>query len=479
MVMVDLTGNDVKLIRARKKSDRVLYEDCRQRQFGENSDAEISDFITTAFREWGIKKKEAVCIIPSKLFISKNVDMPSNDPDEISKIIDLQAGRYTPYSRDEIVIDYICMTNPGQHYTNVLLIIVNRKLVDRYVQIFDDAGVLLSKITVASESMAFHYRKLMPPGDLNGAFAGIHIDKDSSDLTIVDKQDMVFVRSIPVGATHFREDFGTAQKAFVSELGKSIASYQDHGVGQAVRGVLITGLISGLESLEERIRDGVPLMSDPGFPIKIVPYHKLFELSDAIKDQVSAVDGESYFSLLSSVAAEADLKIDLLPKEIKIKRRFREGGKEVITMGILIMTCLVMICVYLASKIYVKNNLIQRLDKASEAVYQQARTLERASTKSRVLRTLIEHRGKGLYVFDKITSLIGEKVYLSSFNYDQEGSVHLLGTAETMSEVFAFVTKLEESGYFTSVVTNKTQTRKEGAKEVADFDIDVKLQEAM
>jgi len=477
--MVDLMGNDVKIIRARKKSDRVHYEDCRQRQFGENSDDEISDFISTAYRDWGIKKREAVCIISSKLFISKNVDMPSNDPDEISKIIDLQAGRYTPYSRDEIVIDYICMSNPGQHYTNVLLVIVNRKLVDRYVRIFDDADVLLSKIAISSESMAFHYQKLLPQGDVGGSFAGIHIDKDSSDLTIVDKEDMVFVRSIPVGAVHFKEDFDSAQKAFVSELGKSITSYQDHGVGQAVRGVIITGLIHVLGELEAKIRASVPLMSESSFPIKIIPYHKLFELSDQIKDQVSAVDGESFFSLLSGISSEASLRIDLLPKEIKLKRRFREGGKEVITMGIIIMTCLVMICTFLASKIYVKNNLIERLDGVSETVYQQARTLERSSTKTRVLRSLIEHRGKGLYVFDKITTLIGTNIYLASFSYDNEGNVHLVGTADTMSGVFGFVSQLEESGYFSSVVTNETKTRKDGGKEVADFDIEVKLVEAI
>src|SRR3972149_3451470 len=51
--------------------------------------------------------KEVVCVVPSKLLITKNVDMPSRDRKEIDKIVDLQAGRFTPYSRNEIVIDYL------------------------------------------------------------------------------------------------------------------------------------------------------------------------------------------------------------------------------------------------------------------------------------------------------------------------------------------------------------------------------------
>ena len=475
MMVVDLTGDQVKAVLARKLPDKVSYEDVRQQKFPEGSDGEISQFLSQLARQWGIKSRQVVCVIPSKLFISKNVDMPSNDPEEISKIIDLQAGRYTPYSRDEIVIDYLCMTTAGQHYTNVLLVIVNRKLIDRYVQIFDRADLLLTRIAVGSESMAIQYRKLMPTDQLNGALAGIHIASDFSDLTILDKREMVFVRSIPVGASHFKNNPMAAQQSFVSELSKSIASYQDHGVGEPVRGLILAGMTAGLDTLEANIREFVPALKDPAFPIRFFSYQKHFSLSGGAAKASEAAESDSSFELMSTVASEASLKIDLIPKEIKIKRKFREGGKEIVTLGILIMTCLVMICVFLASKIYIKKNLIDRLDATAESLSSQARVLERASTKSRVLRNLIEYRGKGLYVFDKVTSLIGDDIYLSLFSYDKDGKIHLVGTAQNMSGVFAFVTKLDDAGYFSGVTTNETKTRKEGSEEVADFDINCTL----
>jgi len=475
MVVVDLTAEQVKITLARKVGERIQFDDLRQQKFAEGADTDISAFIATAYKQWGLKSRQAICVVPSKLFISKNVDMPSNDPEEISKIIDLQAGRYTPYSRDEIVIDYLCMTTAGQHYTNVLLIIVNRKLIDRYVQIFEKAGVNLTRIAIGSESMAIQYRRLMPTEQLSGALAGIHIASDFSDLTIIDKREMVFVRSIPVGASHFKSNYEGAQQQFISELAKSISSYQDHGVGDPVKGLILTGLTSGLDTLEANIRELVPTLKDPAIPIRFFSYQKHFNVSESAGKLLGPLGTDSYFEIMSCVASEENLKIDLIPKEIKIKRKFREGGREIVNLGILIMTCLVMICVFLASKIYIKNNLISRLDKTQETISTQARVLERASTKSRVLRNLIEYRGKGLYVFDKVTSLIGSDIYLSIFSYDKEGKIHLVGTAQNMSGVFAFVTKLEDAGYFSDVKTNETKTRKEGAEEVADFDIDANL----
>lgn len=476
LVIVDLTNNFVKIARARKVGEETHFLKVKKQKFGDNSDPEISDYIAETFKEWGIKQKNAICIVPSKLFISKNVDMPSNDPEEIEKIIDLQSGRYTPYSRDEIIIDYLCMSTAGQHYTNVLLLIVNRKLIDRYIEIFDQAGVFLSRIAVSSESMAEYYKKIMPTIEIGGAIAGIHIDKDSCDLSIIDKNELVFVRSIPVGASHFLEDEAHARKAFTSELNKSITSYQDHGVGQMVKALVLTGLNGGIRELDRSIREEVPMMEDPNFPIRMVSYANDFKIAE----NAGLVDEEggppdSFFEVISTGAAEAALKIDFVPKEIKLKRKFREGGREIITLGILVMTCILMFCLFLASKIYIKNNLIDQLEDTGQKIAVQARVLERASTKSRVLRNLIEYRGKGLYVFDKVTSLISEDIYLSEFNYDHEGNLHLVGTAETMSGVFAFVSKLEDSGYFSSVVTNETKTRKEGSREVADFDIECTL----
>ena len=43
--------------------------------------------------------------------------------------IDLQAGRHTPFSREEILMDYLNIGTYRKNYTEVLLVIVNSNAV--------------------------------------------------------------------------------------------------------------------------------------------------------------------------------------------------------------------------------------------------------------------------------------------------------------------------------------------------------------
>lgn len=54
---------------------------------------------------------------------------------------------------------------------------------------------------------------------------------------------------------------------------------------------------------------------------------------------------------------------------------------------------------------------------------------------------------------------------------DEKEKLAIVGTAGAMSEVFSFVTTLDNSGYFSEVTASNTANRKEGTKDVADFEI--------
>lgn len=477
LFVVSFPSLTVKWAHATKNAeDEIIFHQFQEKKFAENAnaDTEISQYLTGTFSELKIAHKNVIAVIPSSFFISKNVDMPSNDLEEISKIIDLQAGRYTPYSRDEIVIDYICMDNAGQHYTNVLLFIVNRKLVDRYFSVLHKAGLTIDRIAIASEGMGLSYDQVFSEAKSEkNAIGGVYIGEDAADLTIVDKHQMVFVRSIPIGSEHFQKNREKARDEFASEMKKSLAAYLDQGVGRPVKELVVTGVIKGLEFLEPTARDIHPDLS-----LKFVKDTAFFTLEKSKTERGEIGPEGSFFEVMACLNAAALLKIDLSPREIKLKRHTLEGGKEIITLGVLIMLVMVLICFFLASKVYMKREIISKYETIEGASADKARLLERASTKARVVKTLLKNRGKGLYVFDRLTSLIGEDIYLSSFSYDREGNLAIAGTANSMSRVYAFVTDLEESNYFSAVKTKSTKSRKVGTSDVADFELECTIAES-
>lgn len=478
LVAVDLSGSQIKILHAKNASPgKVTVEGVLWKKLNQSTEADIVPEVLGYFQQNHIKASQVVCVIPAKLFISKNVEIPSTEKEEIAKIIDLQAGRFTPYSRDEIVIDFFCMDTPTQHYTSVLLVIVNRNLIDRYCRVFEDMGIPI-KIAIAPEALVQTYREVLKPSSPDDfAIGGLCIGEDATDFSVMDHNQMVFVRSLPVGSEHFAASKQLAVSEFINELNKSLAVYQDQGVGKPLKTLVITGLVAEGEALKEEILKNCPVLQRADTVIKILDSRTYYPLSEAAFEQMKALSHISFFELAAGLAHAPQTQIDLIPKEIKLKRRFREESKEITNLGITIMTIFVVLSLFFYTKIYFKNIRMEKIMEAGKSSFEEARTLERISTKNRVVRKILKNRGKGLSAFDNLTGQLGETIYLSHFTYDMEGKLELGGTADSMSQVFALVTRLEESNYYRHVAAKETKSRKEGDRDVADFEIEAILPE--
>ncbi len=438
------------------------------------NDAEIAQILAHYCSEQKISPVQALCLISPKQFIFKNVDIPSTEKEEIAKIIDLQAGRFTPYMREEIVIDFLYLESFAQHYTSVLLFIVNRKIAERYPIIFEMAGLSLDKVVVASECMAETYREALKGAVVGGATGGLHVGEEYSELTVIDGNQIVFVRGIPIGATALKASPQQAKSDFVAELNVSINAYQDQGVGKPIQKILVTGLAEGLASLEEDMKvSGGANAKEIG--VSRFNYREFFQLAGPALNTVDQMPEVSFFELFSVLANSDRAKINLLLREVKIKKQVQEGGRDVMTLGVLIMAVFLLICLIMGSNIYFKKLGNQSLQTAGGKYEEEAKRLEAISTKNRVVKKLLDSRGKELLVLNVVNGFVGDDLYLSQVNYDSDGKVSLGGTAASMSRVFAFVTQLRDSNYFSSVETKETQSRKEGKQDVADFVIECTL----
>jgi Tfp pilus assembly PilM family ATPase len=477
---IDLVGGHVKLVYAKEANGNVTFERVVEKKFSKDDETEIAQFLRAQLKELRVKKeRQVLCIVPSTLFIAKNVDMPSRDPEEIRKIVDLQANRYTPYSRDELVIDYLCMETPKEHYTHVLLVIMNRKLMEQYCRIFELAGLDAEQIVVAPEGMANAYHQAAGFEAANDTIGGIHIGHEVSDLTILDHGQTSFVRSIPVGADRLLKNEEGAQLEFMKELNKSVIAYQNQGTGKPIKHLMVTGVVRDLGFMEEEIRKSVPTFFASSIPIKIIPYEKDYCLGEAALRDLDRYKGTSFFEIVACLASHEKLKVDLTPKEIKVKRRLKELGRNLISVGVTVMSAFLMVSLFLVTKIYFKHTILGKLNDVNKASFSEARTLEHASTQSRFIRSFLQARGKPLYIFQEITNLIGNEVYLTNFVYENEELIRLTGTANSMSMIFNFVTSLESSEFFSNVATNQTKSRRQGGRDVADFEIECTLREEL
>src|SRR3989338_5779848 len=107
---------------------------------------ELASVVQSCLNSIGVKRASAICCLPSSVAITKNIEIPSIDPVEIKSIIDLQAGRHTPFAREEIIIGYINIGVYQRNYTKILLIIINRQVIKKQLDILAAAGVRIEKV---------------------------------------------------------------------------------------------------------------------------------------------------------------------------------------------------------------------------------------------------------------------------------------------------------------------------------------------
>ena len=107
------------------------------------------------------RKALVICVIPANAATAKNIEVPSSDPEEIKSIINLQASRHTPYSKEEVLISYINLGANAANNTRILLVIVHRNGVKERVSILEKAGLNVDKVLFVPEAQARFYSKAL------------------------------------------------------------------------------------------------------------------------------------------------------------------------------------------------------------------------------------------------------------------------------------------------------------------------------
>ena len=432
-------------------------------------DTEVSKALRVAFEGLHARNPEIISIIPSASLITKNIEIPSTDPKEIREIINLQAGRHTPYSREEIIVDYIEIGTYKHSYTKILLVIAARSTIKRQVDILEKAGMRLEKIFFSAEAIARYVSRTLKPEPPDSPQAIVHIDDTSTDFILALGQKAIFVRSIPIGSQQLGLEGERYLVRFADEIKRSLEAYQSEDVEKLPPALVLTGVTEGL-NLEPALKTVVNL------PVKIFPYLRYLPFAEALAKNPPSAKSGSFLSVASALLVGEELRIDLVPEEIKLRKALEQRGKELIKSGIFIFIIFILTFSILLSKIFFKTINLNKLNDKYKSLSREVDTLEKDFTKIEVIRNYLGSRGYSLEVLTELHKVAPLDLKLSDIRFDEQGKISLRGISESMSIVFSFVENLEKSSYFKEAKTKYTTKRKEGAVDVVDFEINCLLE---
>ncbi len=431
------------------------------------SENDVAAYVQETAKKFGLQKPAAYIIVPLSTVITRSIEIPSRDPDEIREIVNLQASRHTPYSRAEIIIDLIELGVVRESYTKVLLVIAPKEVVTRQTRILERAGFGVAKVFFPSEGIALGCVKIIGAETSDKVTAIVHMDTFFTSFIAVQRTDLLFVRGISIGANHLLEEREIYADRFIDELHKSIESYAADEAGPAPSQLLLTGVVAEITELDYLFSTGFNM------PIKHQTYFNYFLISDDARSVAASNSKQiSFFNVIAPLLLYDKTKIDLITDERRLKLQLEKRGRDLMQTGVLVMVLLGLCAALFSSKIFFKSAHLDNLTKRYQPVRDEAKLLEQTFAKTQLVKDHLFKRGNSIEAIAELYKALPKNVSLSNIRYEEGGTkFSVKGTSGTMASVFTFVTNLEKSQRFKNVKTKYVTSRSEGGTDVADFEI--------
>jgi len=434
---------------------------------GATGDALLRE-LKSALSGFNTKKSHVICVIPASVATTKNIEIPSVDPQEINSIIGLQAGRHTPFSREEILVGHINLGSYQANYTKALLVIVNRNIVKERFTLFEQAGLSIRQVLFAPEGIARFYAKSLNLRRESAPVGIIDVGETSTNFIIASRGAAVTCRSISVGIKQMQAHLEEARAKLVEEIRTSIDSYRDEDVDRAPDYFVVTSSHPMVKELQSALTETLKIN------VQVSPFIGHIKAAGGIKKKLETeYSDDTMADVIAPAISASRSEVNLMPEEIQLKRTVEEQSRDVAQTGILAIVILLLVGGILMTKIYFKQAF---LNKNLRAQYSQPHDevimLEEKLRKTRVVRDLYDSRVTTLEVMRELYSMIPKDIYLNTVNIAEDGLININGIAETTSRVYAFVTSLSESKVFDGVKTKSTSGKKDRGKDMVAFEIE-------
>lgn len=428
----------------------------------------VTEALSKVFRNLKLSKQDVLVCIPRHLVTIRILEFPSIDPKEINDMVTLQVGKQTPYSRDEIIFSYRPIHVEREGYTKVMLIIARRNIVNARVEALQKAGIDVGKVAVSSEGV-YSWFHTAYGGEIRKSHEGIillDIDSNYSDFIVIYKEQFYYTRNILIGANHLLDDADKWKDKFIEEVRHSMELFRNEEREVKLGKAFLSGAAQHIEHLDRDLSAQIQI------PVEIAePFHNIKIHNDIHVFQKEESVYVSPSPLLGMSIKSKELQLDLTSGELRIQKKMEVKRKQITLIGVLIGAIVMVGSLILLIAMYTKNAYLSQIKKQIAQIAKEADYVERMRKHIDLVEDRLDAEQRSLNVFYDIHKLTPKEINFTNINIEEKKRAVLQGRAVAMSNVFSFVTTLEESPIFENVTTTYTTTKKERGEEYTKFEI--------
>lgn len=428
----------------------------------------VTEALSKAFRNLKLSKQEVIICIPRHLVTIRILEFPSTDPKEIGDMVALQVGKQTPYSREEIIFSYRPILVEREGYTKVMLVIARRSIVSARVDVLQKAGIEVGKVAVSSEGV-YNWFNIAYSSEMNESDDGtilLDIDSNYSDFIIIHKGQFAYTRNILIGMNHLMEADGKWKDKFAEEVSHSIELFHNEERDVKIGNLFISGAARNIVEFDRFLGTYLNMSVELTIPFNNIKVHNEVRI---FKDEKYVFVSPS--PLLGMTIKPSDLQLDLTSSELRIQKEMEMKRRQVTLMGILTAAVIMVGSLVLLIAMYTKNSYLSEIKNNIAKIAKEAGYVERMRKHIDLVANRLDADKRSINVLDEVHKLTPREIHYTSVNIEERKRTVLQGRAIAMSNVFSFVTTLENSSFFENVATTYTTTKKEQGKEYTKFEI--------
>lgn len=418
----------------------------------------------SAFRDLRLSGHRLIGAVSRQIVNVRLLELPSTDRSEISDMVDLQIGKHTPYSKDEIVSGYKVICGSREGYSRVMVAIVQLPILRQRYHFLDEAGIDPDSMTVSTEGLLALCARAVKAGEPGTLTAVLDVDTVHSELLVLSGSDPVFNRVIMAGAgAPGAEDF---RARVALEMQRSIEASQGEVPGRALSRVLLTGAGAHDKELAKVIGErlgvrceGLDLLDGRGGP--------------AVKD---AASNASFSAVAGLAEIEGGPAFELAPDTVRAKRSLAAKARALAAMAVLAAWALASFSVYCVVSWMLAGSRAAAVSEEMAALEPDVRRLERMREIVSLVMARQGDAGMPVALLAVIQGAIPDEVRVSSLDMNLPGeSVQIQANAANTRQIREFEEALRASNLFSAVRENRTSMDQGSRRWVFDLSCDLEV----
>ena len=421
-----------------------------------------ADSLREVLAKFDVSECSLYTCLPRQSVTFRSLTLPSTDPNEVADMVDLQVGKQTPYSKEEIVFDYLRAGLGGKGYSRVMLAIAQRSVLRSRYSLLEEAGGQVTRMSISTEGILNWFRATQAAGGRGEGTLILDVDSGFTDLVVVESNRLAFSRSVLIGAARIQSDMKGAAERLAKEVRNSLSTLAAEAHGVQVKKVLVTGAAAGLSGFAQA------LAAHLGMPVETQDALACLAPQSGKQDLHSeAYRSASMTAVIGMALAPDSLEIDLVPQSVRMRRDLLLKARGLSKFGAIVMMLMMVLSAYGISKLLVREAKLRKLQIEVAADLKKANLLNDKLAIVGVVHERARVDNSVISVVEDIHARVPElaDVDFTGFSFDAaRANIQLAGTGRSTRDIRALVKALEQSPLLRGVQEGQTKFNKKSGR---------------